>query len=773
MKNKVINFSYILFLLIVFICFHFLNCQRVDKEIKSQIDIEAKDNQLSYNPEDGSTVKVSPPPFIWVPVKGNFTYTLQIAKDKKFQSGLITKKGIDISTYALEQSLEPGEWFWRYGAEGERIIFSKVRKFIIPSDAKVWYYPGIKQVINSIPKGRPRLFILKDEIESYRQRAKSGDLKKLYTDIVNECKKHIGEKLVPEPPYLPEKDPEFGIVFKEILATTRPAMDLMEKFGVAYILTGEKKYGEEAKRRILHFCGWNPNGSTSDEANDEPAMWILYRGIGAYDWTYDLFTPEERDKVESVLKIRAKQFYDRLRYKPGGEYHSYNYGSHEGRILGFLGETCLCFAHEWKETEDWLDYVLTLFYNTFPAWGKEDGGWHQGPGYWTAYMSFAIHFILPLKKATGIDLMEKKFFHNTPYYMLYTNPPYAKMSPFGDGESSPPGKSRGELMYQFSTLLNDPYIKWYADYMKASPGEDVLGIFLKNDNIKGKSLSGLPQSRYFPGVGLVSLHTNLGDANSDVHFLFHSDPYGGYSHSHPDQNAFTLEAFGEVLAIASGYYPWYGSVHHKNWQWQTKSSNSITVDGGNGQKMSASAKGEIVAFESKDFYDYIFGDATKAYLELLKKFYRYVIHIRPGVFIIYDDLEAPNPVSFEWWLHSLSEMKIDSKNKSILISQGDARLEVLFLQSGELSFNQFKGFPDPPEMGGENDQWHLTASIPSKNTKSRFITLLIPFKKDKEPKISIDNLIEKPDEVSLSLGIQGKKYFISFLPEVVVRQIDM
>ena len=180
---------------------------------------------------------------------------------------------------------------------------------------------------------------------------------------------------------------------------------------------------------------------------------------------------------------------------------------------------------------------MKLHWNVWPAWGKHDGGWHQGPSYWNGYMNYALHFVVSLKKAIGIDMMQKGFFHNTPYYILYSNPPYAKLSPFGDGENNPPSKSRALTMYHFSSLLYDPYLKWYADFLDAGPGENILGVLLKNDYIKSKSPSDLPQSRYFPGIGLVSLHTNLDNADEDIHFLFHSDPYGKYGHHHPDEES--------------------------------------------------------------------------------------------------------------------------------------------------------------------------------------------------------------------------------------------
>ena len=774
-----------------------------NENILSQLDIPPNENQVDYSPADGATVKVNPPPFTWLPVrkditypadyvdyggpeekvwrpiKDNHTYTLQISMDKDFSSDVITKEGIEIGTYAFDTSLEPGEWFWRYGVENGTTIYSKARRFTVPSDVKKKPFPDMDEVVNAIPENHPKLFILPDEIQSFRNRALNGDLKKTTLEIKAEIEKHIGEELPKEPKYVKGIGPEFGEhSWRLIYDAVIPPCDMMEEFGLVYLLTGDKKFGEEARRRVLHFSRWDPDGSTSDRAHDEPAMRILAQGSRAYDWTYELFTPEEREMVDKSMIRRATQFYERLKYRSDREYHVYNRGSHEERVCGFLGEAAILFMDKTDEAEDWLKYALTIHWNLWPAWAKSDGGWHQGPSYWTSYEFRVLHFLTALKKATNVDLIDKDFFQNTPYYILYTNPPYAKLSPFGDGEDRPPNESRAEMMYNYSSLLNDPYIRWYADYMDLGHGKNILGILLKNDDLKGKAPVDLPETRYFPGVGLVSLHTNFGDAEKDIHFLFHSDPYGGVSHGHPDQNAFTIEAFGEALAIASGYYPWYGSEHHKNWQRQTKSSNSITINDWKGQEGVAAAKGKVVSFENKDIYDYILGDATQAYMGLLNKFQRHVIHIRPGVYVMYDDLGAPEPVTFEWWLHALSEMNVNESKKSITISQGDVRLKVNLLQSDKLKFDQFPGFPDPPEARGETtpeykDQWHVTASTASKNTKAKFISVLVPYKKDKEPDISIDHVVEEEDKVSLELKIDNKKYFVSFEPEVSVKEIAL
>jgi len=811
-----------LFLWIALISFSFPNelyCQQGSKgpqgskEIIAQIDKPARPRQLSYSPEDGSTVNINPPPFVWVPVQpvtNNFIYIIQISKDKEFKSNVITRRGINISTYALDESLEPGEWYWRYGVEGGKgewfwkygmekgvndydtyptinpgkNLYSKARKFTLSPEAKSMVFPGINNIMKSITHSRPRLFILRDELGAYRLRAKYGDLKQLTSEMKEMCEEHIGEALIAEVPatdsilkFLKTPDAKVGAKYQdETCHFSRYYMNMMEKFGTLYLLTGDERYGEEAKRRIIHFFSWDPLGPTSYYANNEAAMWMLYKGVTSYDWTYDLFSAEEREKVEKPMRFRLNTLYEIL--KDITVYHSNNFQSHPARMCSFLAEGAICFADKWPETREWLNYTMTVFWNIYPTWGKDDGGWHEGPGYYDLYGMVGLHSIVAIKKATGIDLTEKEFFKNTPYYFIYTNPPYAKMSPFGDLQHLPPSntspeyelQNRGEMLYNLSSLMNNPYARWYAEATGSGAGKNILGVVLKNDRIIAKSPSDLPQARYFPGVGLVSLHTELGSAANDIHFLFHSDPYGAISHSRPDQNAFTLEAFGEALAIASGYYPWWNSEHAQKWSYETRCSNSITIDGQKGQAFQdADANGKIVTFESNDMYDYTLGDATKAYKGSLTKFLRHVVHIKPGVFVLFDELEAPKPVKYEWWLHSLSEMNIDGNNKVINIAQGDARLKVLFLEAGKLDFQQIKGFPDAPPEHGEPDHFHTIASPVIKSAKANFITLFVPYKKDKEPVVTVDNLIEKPGEVSLVLNFQDKKYSISFLPKVEIK----
>lgn len=693
---------------------------------------------LPYSPADGSVVTVNPPPFLWLPSGHEVTYRLQVDETARFDGPrLLAFAGDPWCCEMLTKPLAPGVWYWRYGVDrpGLPTVWSKARRFKVPENARLWPYPGREAL--KAPDARPHLFVKPDQVTVLRKRATHGDLKEIATRLTRGVKKHVGEVLPPEPAWLPKDPAERGKAYTVTFRTTRPPMDVMERAALAYLLTGDTVCGAEAKRRLLHFFSWDPHGPTNVFHNDEPAMWVMMRGVRAYDWTYDLFTPEERSQVEPAMRIRAADFYKKMRAKP---FENNPFESHAGRIIGFLGEAAIEFLSDWPEAQEWLDYITRIFWGVYPAWGKDDGGWNEGPGYWSAYMNFALHFVLALREATGIDVSHRPFFRNTPYYRFYLTPPFSQMAPFGDGTQWKPNHA-GTLLYWFSTLNRDPYLRWYADSLHQGPGAEVLGVLLKDDGIAARPPTDLPPARLFPGVGLVCLHTDLVDGRNDVAFALRSSPYGAVSHGHNDQNCFVLEAYGEPLAIASGYYNRYGSPHHTGWTQQTKAKCGITCDGGRGQDRGWHARGKITAFLHGERFDLVCGDATKAYGGRWTRAIREVVHVRPGLFVIRDDLAAAEPHRYEFRLHSLERMELDEVTAKVRIRRPKASLLVQFLLPENAVFSQTDRF-DPPPVWPPGvhyaNNWHFVASVPKGRKEAQFLTVLLPVKaahEDDLPKV--------------------------------------
>ena len=694
---------------------------------------------LPYAPAHGETVTLNPPPFRWLP-SGSYmdvTYRLQVSRDAEFTEPLQTDLAeLKYCAEMLTTPLEPGTWYWRYGVELPDsplehlpVVWSRAREFEVTPEADLWPYPGPEAF--TVPNTRPRLLIRAADLPELRRRAAEGDLQGAAASLLGSVARHAAEELVPEPDFLPDdralRGPAYTLVFRE----TRPPMDAMERAALAYLLTGDEAAGAEAKRRILHFFSWDPQGSTGYFHNDEPAMWVMMRGVRAYDWTYDVFTEEERALVEQSMRTRAADMYRHLLRRP---FENNPFESHAGRTIGFLGEAAIAFFHEWEEAPEYLDYITRIYWGVYPAWARDDGGWNEGPLYWDAYMGFALHFVLALREATGIDLAQRPFFANTPYYRLYLAPPHSQMSPFGDGTEWRPRRP-GSLMYWFSTLNRDPVLRWYAEAAGAGPGSSVLGVLLRDDAIGARSPVDLPTARLFPGVGLAVMRTDLVDGANDVGFIMKSSPFGAVSHGHNDQNCFVLEAYGEALAISTGYYNRYGSPHHANWTRTTRAKNGITFDGGEGQDRGWVARGCITAFAHGDDFDLAVGDATEAYGGRLTRALREVVHVRPGIFVIRDDLAGSRPRRFEFQLHAADRMTLRPQDNTVVITRPQASLTTRFLEPATVAISQTDQFDPhpawPPDRVYEN-LWHTTAAYPEARAEAEFLTVLLPARAGEE-----------------------------------------
>jgi hypothetical protein len=734
-----------------------------DRAAAPLLDPPPGPRQKPYHPADGQVVEVTPPPLIWVPAGKGRTYSLQVSPAEDFRAeGTRTFTGLRRSALALREPLPAGKWFWRYGIEGPGgTTYGRPRPFTVPPSARPFPFPDLDEVARRIPRDRPRLFFPGDRLAKVREAAR-GELKEAVGDLVKSCRKHVGEELVPEPGYQPKEPDLRGPWAVNVMRTTRPPMDAMERCALAYLVAGDRELGLEAKRRLLHFFSWDPKGPTSFFAYDEPPMWVMMRGTRAYDWTRDLFDDAERARVEANMKARALQFLERLQSLP---FEASPYESHAGRLPGFLGECALSFIHEWPEAREWLEYAILLYSTSYPAWGGDDGGWQEGPGYWSAYMGFALHFVVALKSAAGADLTAKPFFRNTPYYALYTATPYHEHTPFGDGAMGRPGRGQGAVLHAFSSLLRDPALRWYAEATGYRPGTDLLGLATYDPTVAARPPLDLPQARSFPSAGLVSIHTALGKADEDVSFLLRSSPFGSVSHGHADQNAFAVEAFGKGLAIATGYYPWYGSPHHQDWTRATRAVNSILVDGQGQERRSAEARGVITAFIPGEGYDSAEGEAGRAYGERLRRFRRHVVHVRPGTFVIFDDLEAPKPSTFQWLLHAHDRFEIDEGARAFKVRRAPAAMEVRLFLPADVKISQTDRYEPEPEdtKGAWKATWHLTAGTARPDPRGRFLAVLLPHRIGEEAKLPRVDLLEGKGAAGVRLSFpDGSEDLVAF-----------
>ncbi len=582
-----------------------------------------------------------------------------------------------------------------------------------------WVDP--KTLLARVPDAHPRYVFLRDTLPEVRRSLTSGRREAW------EALQRVAERALKTPlPKRPVYDTFEGKARQRMGYATyfrdfRRYIDgAVSPLALAYLLSGEERYGLAAKRILLEVETWGVEGTMSllSPFGDEPGLSVARHGQRAYDWLYDLFDESERRRVREMTAARARQILRRLQR---ADYLATPAESHNGRLIAYLSEYAVVLKGEAPDAADWLDYSLRALTTFYPHWADSDGGWAEGVSYALGYNTLYLPAIEALRTAASFDLYRRPFFRRIRRFFLYCTAPKGEMKPFGDGsDRSGVGAAGAVLMMHHGRRFQDPAAVWYAEQVGglAEGVSDPLVAVLTEDTVKPAPPSKLPSAAVFRGIGWAGLHSALDRPQEDTFFLFKSSPFGSVSHSHADQNSFCILKGGRALAIASGYYgPAYSMPHHAEWTRQTKANNCVLVNGEGQVVRSIEARGRIVAFQHEQTLTYVCGEAAEAYGGKLKRFLRHVLFLRPGLFVVLDELAAPAPARFDWLLHAIDKMQMNEAARSVTATRGGACLEVRLECEAGQGFHLTDVFDmpynegNPPEYHEQvANQWHFKAT---------------------------------------------------------------
>lgn len=690
----------------------------------------AKAEEWGFRPPESATVAINPPAFSWRAEKAADRYALQVARDAAFED-----LALDIETewcaHAPTKTLAPGAYHWRYKARNEEAswsTWSKARSFQVPEHAHPYPKPTPADLDARIPDAHPRLFLRPEEVADFRTLTE-GRLAEDWTKLLAEADKLLANPPdTTEPPKYPEDIKVKSGEWKEIWWGNRiraiAAADAGAALAFVYRLTGDAKYGRAARDITMAVAAWDPKGSTQYMYNDEAAMPLIFLPTRAYTFAHDQFSEEDRVLLRKVMTVRGQDCFDHLNRS---QFLWRPYASHSNRAWHKLGELALVFHDEIPEAPRWLDYALTKFYTGYPAWGVNDGGWHEGASYWVSYMQrFILYWGFTSQAILGINPFEKPFFQHTGDYGMYLLPPGAKTGGFGDQAPTLTSERIAPLLGILAAGAQNPYWQGYYEAHGAPGVGGYLGFIVaaRGGAITAKPASELPTSAVFRDVGIAALNTDLGDATKNVQVLFKSSPFGRQSHGYNANNAFLLHIKGQPVFICSGRRDVHGSPHHTRWMWDTKSDNAILVNGEGQRKHRADATGAITGFHTSATVDYVAGEAGPAY-DNLNRWTRHILFLKPDIIVIHDVLEAPEPSTYQWLLHAPGAFEIGEQRASWNGTPGSA--EVRFLYPAGLTVTQHNQFDPPPADWAKFklDEWHLTAATTDKQARQQFLTLII------------------------------------------------
>lgn len=700
----------------------------------------AGEEEWGYRPAAGTVVGRNPPGFCWRPQRDVVQWELQCGRGQDFGTGVYRADGIGFNVHCPPRALPAGEYVWRYRGtdqHGNSTNWSRPRKFTIPKAAVAMPMPPREELLGRIPKSHPRMFVRPEDLPRLRELAK-GPMKGRFEELTARC-----ERLLADPP--PTKEPrkypadmvrgsqQWKKLWWGNRTYTIAALDGAATLAFTRLLGGKQEYGELAKRILLDCAEWDPVGATGYRYNDEAGMPYAYYFSRTYSFVNDLLSESERAVCRRVMKVRGGEMYRHLcprhLWRP--------YSSHSNRAWHFLGEVGVAFHGEIEGAGDWVYFAMNVFYNVYPVWSDDDGGWHEGVSYWSSYVGRFTWWADVMRAAMGINAYQKPYFAEVGYYPMYLMPPGKIGGGFGDGATRRRAAQLVPLVSQLAAQAGNRHWQWYVQQMGGPSRTSGYIGFVRGTlpKVEPQPPEDLPPSRLFRGTGQAYLNTTLMGADEDVQVIFKSSPMGTRSHGNAANNSFVLWAYGQRLLVRTGHYYLYGGPHHRDWVWSTRSVNNVTLDGGRGQvKRSASALGEIVAFKSGDSIDVVVGEAGQSYRaeesggkqrRLLDRFTRAVLFVKPELIVVFDRLEAPQDSTFEYWLHATDKFRIKDQ-RNIQARAADVTCEIDLLAPQGLTISQTDQYDPNPWPQITTREWHLMAATPSKAKTAEFVAVYRP-----------------------------------------------
>jgi len=698
----------------------------------------AGDEEWGYRPAAGSVSETTPPSLCWRPQKGVVAWELECARGEGLQPVEYRAAGIELNVHCPPRVFPPGVYTWRYRGvdkDGNQTNWSQARTFTIPDRAVPMPMPPREELLGRIPKSHPRLFVRPEDVPRLRELAQ-GTMNDRYRQLVAQCERLLA---APPPTAEPRKYPAEMVQGSEEWKTlwwgnrtyTLTALDGAATLAFTRLLGGKEEYGQLAKRILLDCAKWDPKGATGYRYNDEAGMPYAYYFSRTYTFVYDLLSEEQRETCRRVMKIRGEEMYEHLYPR-----HLWQpYSSHSNRAWHFLGEIGVAFLGGIEGADDWVWFAMNVFYNVYPVWSDDDGGWHEGVSYWSSYVDRFTWWADVMRAAMGVNAYQKPYFAKVGYYPMYLLPPGKTDGGLGDGANRYRASQLVPLVSQLAAQAGNPHWQWYVEQM-GGPGETsgyvgfVRGMLPK---VEPQPPEGLPPSRLFRGTGQAYLNTTLTAADQDVQVIFKSSPMGTQSHGNEANNSFVLWAYGQPLLVRTGHYYLYGGPHHRDWVWSTRSLNNITVDGQGQVKCSSAAKGRIVAFKTTPSIDVVVGEAAEAYRlseggkdrRLLDRYTRAILFVKPELVIVFDRLAAPQPANFQYWLHAVNKFAVNGQ-RDVVTRAGDVVCAIDILAPEGLSFTQTDQYDPNPWPQITMREWHLTATTPSRAKTAEFVAVYRP-----------------------------------------------
>jgi hypothetical protein len=380
------------------------------------------------------------------------------------------------------------------------------------------------------------------------------------------------------------------------------------------LLDPDPKYFAAARAWALKPGEYPLWGAGVFEGTDLAAGHELY-GLGiAYDWLYDRFSPEDRERLKQILAEHGQVMYEAATgVNNRGWWKDTWRQNHAWCNYAGLGVAAVALAGDVPGMGEWLA-KSEYGYEHIVAELPEEGAYEEGVPYWGYGMESLVRYITAVRPYVSANFYASPYLAKTHLFRLYlAGPQVGAIANFGDGPTRD-WHSITPLLFRLAAEYRLPLAQWLAKAIPArrDPDTTMYNLLWYDPTLPAEVPKQMPTWHVFKETGFAGARTGWGDDALTLHVR---SGVASVSHSHLDVNNFLLNAGGEWLLQDYGYGkvgPGYFNREVTYFSGHAAGHNCLVLDEED-QRKEEDSKGVITDGVETDGVVWIRSDATAAY----------------------------------------------------------------------------------------------------------------------------------------------------------------
>lgn len=474
-----------------------------------------------------------------------------------------------------------------------------------------------------------------------------------------------------------------------LLDVCRGVVSRTINLGMAYRLTGDKKYAERLYRELSNaasFKDWNPYHFL-----DIGEMAFAF-GLG-YDWIYDYMSEEQRRVIRTAIvekgfETAMDDYLDRERKRSYRWYQDDPGDNWKFVCNGGITVAALAVCDEDDMDREYLSNIFGYAYeNTYRAVRDmylDDGSYAEGFTYWNYASDFLAYYVSALKSATGTDYGLADFdpIRRSAYYVKLMCSNSFRSFNFGDAWETFVcsevflwiGKNFGEkeiTTMRADEIRKDPSIARVRDAFWYLPTERV-------------GLENHPAG--FGSVGGANASFRSGFCENDFYAAIHFGDNDAY-HGHADMGTFVVEWNKKrfICDLGQDNYNVKGS-YRLAYRYRAEGHNTLVINPSEGPDQKQVSVCNISRFSDGTNGDaYAVTDMTDAYFGKSVLRGMRMTADRKWV-IVRDEINIDSSDVGYWFAHTKASVEILDGGKTATLEIDGDKLYLTVLSGGRFEF---------------------------------------------------------------------------------------